>query len=148
MANRRRIAALELLNRLKQLELEQAGERIAAIRSEQALIEGEKSVLRTRAATEGQVVSAETLPFVADFLASLDQRRAQLDSRLNELESQAAGLENALMKAFVEAKTQSTVLQQACRSFQLQQARAVDAETMEVGQAVYLRNARAERGET
>jgi len=145
MANSRRIAALDLLHRLKQLELEQTGEKLVEIRREQGVIDAEKSDLQRRAIEETQVTSPEALPFVADFLASLEARKTQLNDRMVELDRAAAGFEDALTNAFIDAKTQETVLGQARRALKLEQAQREEAESAEVGQRVFQRRAIATR---
>lgn len=139
MANPRRIAALDLLHRLKQLELEQTGERLGDIRRQQSEIDTEKRHLQDRAVFEAQVTAPEALPFVADFLVSLDRRRDQLTTRMAELDAQAAATEHALIDAFIDARTQKIVLDQASNIMKQQQASRDEMEAGEVAQSVHRR---------
>lgn len=146
MASSRRLAALELLSRLRQMELEQVGEKLVDIRREQSTLETERSDLLECARVEAQITAPEALPFVSSFLGSLETRRAQLAQRLAVLDDQAAGFEDELMNAFVEAKTQDIVHAQARKAYANGKARKDEVENNEVGQALHRRRRLGEGG--
>lgn len=135
----RRIAALELLHRVKQQEIDGIGVRLRDIRSEQGRISAEISDLRQRAIDESQQASPETLLFLSDFLTAIEQRRSLLLTRLAKLNDAAQEIEDQLKTAFIDSKRNEVVLDLARQKHQLSEERRESSEAAEIAQNIYLR---------
>ncbi|WP_372886319.1 hypothetical protein [Shimia sp.] len=135
----RRIAALELLHRVKEQEIDGIGVRLRDIRTEQEKITAEINSLRQRAVDESQCATPETLPYLSGFLGAIERRRGLLGARLDKLDETARSIEDELRLAFVEAKRNEAVLDLARERHQLDEARRENAEAAEIAQNIYLR---------
>lgn len=139
MAADRRISALEVLQRLKQQTIDGISVQLKEIRLEQTGIHREMEELQDRAEQESRVTSPEALPFLADFLRALDQRKEILKARLKELDHKAAELEDQLVDAFAEVKKGEAVLDLARQKIQLKERRRETDESAEIAQNIFLR---------
>jgi flagellar export protein FliJ len=139
MAADRRISALEVLQRLKQQNIDGISVQLKEIRLEQTGIHRELEELQDRAEEESRVTSPEALPFLADFLRALDQRKEILKARLKELDHKAEELEDQLVDAFAEVKKGEVVLDLARQKIQLNERRRETDESAEIAQNIFLR---------
>ncbi|MCI5097432.1 MAG: flagellar FliJ family protein [Rhodobacteraceae bacterium] len=139
MAADRRISALEVLQRLKQQTIDGISVQLKEIRLEQTGIHREMEELQDRAEQESRVTSPEALPFLADFLRALDQRKEILKARLKELDHKAEELEDQLVDAFAEVKKGEVVLDLARQKIQLKERRRETDESAEIAQNIFLR---------
>ncbi|GAA6164759.1 hypothetical protein NBRC116590_24630 [Pelagimonas sp. KU-00592-HH] len=140
MSRNRRIAALEVLQRIKQQELDGIGARLSDIRTEQSWINEQLVSLSQRASQEVEAATTETLPFLSDFLQATELRRKALTLRLEDLAKAAQDIEEELKSAFIDSKKNEVVLDIARTKDQLAEQRRETAETAEVAQNIYLRH--------
>lgn len=140
MSRDRRIAALEVLQRIKQQELDGIGARLSDIRTEQSWINEQLASLSQRASQEVEAATTETLPFLSDFLQATELRRKALNLRLEDLAKAAHDIEEELKSAFIDSKKNEVVLDMARSKNLLAEQRRETAETAEVAQNIYLRH--------
>jgi hypothetical protein len=140
VSRNRRIAALEVLQRIKQQELDGIGARLSDIRTEQSWINEQLVSLGQRASQEVEAATTETLPFLSDFLQATELRRKALTLRLEDLAKAAQDIEEELKSAFIDSKKNEVVLDIARTKDQLAEQRRETAETAEVAQNIYLRH--------
>jgi hypothetical protein len=140
VSRNRRIAALEVLQRIKQQELDGIGARLSDIRTEQSWINEQLVSLSQRASQEVEAATTETLPFLSDFLQATELRRKALTLRLEDLAKAAQDIEEELKSAFIDSKKNEVVLDIARTKDQLAEQRRETAETAEVAQNIYLRH--------
>lgn len=140
MSRNRRIAALEVLQRIKQQELDGIGARLSDIRTEQSWINEQLVSLSQLASREVEAATTETLPFLSDFLQATELRRKALTLRLEDLAKAAQDIEEELKSAFIDSKKNEVVLDIARTKDQLAEQRRETAETAEVAQNIYLRH--------
>ncbi len=128
-----------MLQRLKQQTIDGISVQLKEIRLEQTGIHREMEELQDRAEQESRVTSPEALPFLADFLRALDQRKEILKARLKELDHKAEELEDQLVDAFAEVKKGEVVLDLARQKIQLKERRRETDESAEIAQNIFLR---------
>lgn len=139
MPERRRIAALELIQRIRQHEIDGHAARMNAIRGEQGRLHEQVEELDARVAAEGRVIDPETAPYLAGFLRAARARRGFLTDRIAELDRQAAEIEDELLSAFRDAKVNEAVLDRAQDAQRQHLDRKEAAASEEVARNVYLR---------
>jgi hypothetical protein len=131
---------LEVLQRIKQQELDGIGARLSDIRTEQSWINEQLVSLSQRASQEVEAATTATLPFLSDFLQATELRRKALTLRLGDLAKAAQDIEEELKSAFIDSKKNEVVLDIARTKDQLAEQRRETAETAEVAQNIYLRH--------
>lgn len=139
MASKRRIAALSVIQRIKEHELDEHAARMGIVRQHQAAIENELENLQNRVDTEAHISSPEAAPFLAGFLRAIETRRTFLLEELKSLERSAAEIEEHLFDAFTEARTNETVLDKTRYESRKQDEMAEQAALEEVARNRYLR---------
>jgi flagellar export protein FliJ len=139
MSRDQQIAALELLQRIKQQEIDRVGKLLSQIRSEQNALDRELQHLNERSLEETRVSTPEAMAFIPGFLEAIERRRAYIQSQLNELELRADDIEKRLMSAFVDSKANQTVLDSARQEIKAEEDRQQDTELSEIAQNIYLR---------
>ncbi|MDK3016738.1 hypothetical protein [Pseudodonghicola flavimaris] len=142
MPHRRRIAALQLIQRIRQHEIDGHAARMAVVRDEQTRLQAEIAALDTQVDAEGRVTTPETAAYLASFLRAAGARRAHLQTQLSKADRKAAALEHQLMEAFRDAKVNDTVLDQAQDRQQDHHDRQDRAATEEIARTVFLRTRR------
>lgn len=140
----RRISALQLIQRIKQHEIDSYAARMNVIRSEQATLQAELEELQARLDREAHISSPEGAPYLAGFLRAIETRRAYLSAQLEELEHQAAEIEAQLMGTFTEARANDVVLEGSLREKRKQEDRQEFAAAEEIARNLFLRKRRAE----
>ena len=139
MTKDRRISALEVLQRIKQQEIDGIGSRLTAIREKQSQIDRALCELRQLAITEANNTSPETLPFLPDFLKAIEQRSRLLAEQLNVLNEEGLSIEEELRSAFLDGKKNEVVLDIARQKNKLHEAQRETAEMTEIAMNVFLK---------
>ncbi|MGE4325697.1 MAG: hypothetical protein AB7E21_06240 [Pseudodonghicola sp.] len=142
MPERRRIAALKLIQRIRQHEIDGHAARMTALRAEQARVQAQIETLDTQVNREGRVTIPETAGYLASFLRAARTRRARLEAELRRLDTQAEAIEAELLESFRDAKVNDTVLDRARDGQKAHEDRQEAAATEEVARNVYLRQSR------
>lgn len=144
MPPRNRLAALKLIGRIKQHELESIGAELSALRAAQSDLDRQSADLSQRAATEASQSTADTRPYLPGYLKSVDVKQRGLEEERAKIEEQAALTEARLFTAFRETKTNETVLDRAVKEQSQEEARAEIAALDDAGRNLFL----LKRGET
>lgn len=142
MPGRRRIAALQLIQRIRQHEIDGHAARMNAIRGEQARLQEQVQELDDRVAAEGRVTAPETAAYLAGFLRAARVRRAYLSDKIAALDRQAAEIEDALLDSYRDAKVNDAVLDRALDGQRQHLDRQEAAAMEEIARNVYLRQQR------
>lgn len=145
MAPRNRLAALRLIDRIKQHELETIGSELSALRGAQSTLERESAALNDQALYEAVNSTTDTRPYLPGFLKSVQQRQQDLTARIEELDAKALQVEARLMTAFRETKTNEMVTAKAARALAEEQNRAEAAQLDDAGRSLFLANRAADK---
>ncbi len=105
----RRIAALDVIVRLRNHEMEEEARGLAELRGRVAGTERARSRLRAQLREEGHSATLEAAPYVAGFIRQLRGEIEKLDAELAELNRQADTLEEAVRGRFRELKSAEAV---------------------------------------
>lgn len=128
MADRSRFAALKLMQRVKQHELETHGAQLSALRAEQDQLKQQMSDLTDQAVKEASQSTTETRVYLPRYLQSVDTQRDGLNQQHDALEEQAKVVEEQLFDAFREIKTSDAGIAQVAREIARDQERAQTAQ--------------------
>jgi flagellar export protein FliJ len=142
MPERRRIAALKLIGRIRQHEIDGHAARMTALRAEQARVQAQIAALDAQVDREGRVTTPETASYLASFLRAAQTRRSRLKAELRRLDTEAEAIEAELLESFREAKVNDTVLDRARDAQKAHEGRQEAAATEEIARNVYLRQTR------
>ena len=113
MAGRRQIAALKLINTIRQHELDAIGAQLAGLRAQQTLLTEQSAALTQRAIAEQTGSTLETQAYLPAYLSSVDRQQRGLAAEGDALSGQIDTLEDALFAQFRALKTTQTVLSKA-----------------------------------
>ena len=122
MSTQRRLKALALVDRLKSHQLETIGASMSALRARQAEIVAQQQALETQAQQEATNTTPENNAFLQTYLVSVAQHQAQLATQMEVLEEQIALLEDELLEAFRDVKTNEAVSDSTAKQLQQDQA--------------------------
>ncbi|AQS46953.1 hypothetical protein BMG03_03440 [Thioclava nitratireducens] len=110
---RNRIAALEVIGRLRRRELEEQAGELSKLNAQVARLESERDTLTARARAELHVTSPETAPYAAGFREAVRETVSWLDQEIGTLNERRVPLEDRMRELFREAKTYDTLLDRA-----------------------------------
>jgi len=113
MAGRRQIAALKLINTIRQHELDAIGAQLAGLRAQQTSLTEQSAALTQRAIAEQTGSTLETQAYLPAYLSSVDRQQRGLAAEGDALSGQIDTLEDALFAQFRALKTTQTVLSKA-----------------------------------
>jgi flagellar biosynthesis chaperone FliJ len=109
---KRRIAALELIERLKTHEMEGEVRELGLLHGRIDALEQERRALFGRLESEAHIVSIEAAPYVGNFIRAIREEIAARDREIDRLDRQAEKLEAAVREKYHEVKTFSVALEQ------------------------------------
>ena len=138
MALRDRIAALKLINRIKQHEMETLGAALAGLRDAEKELEDQSARLRKDALSEATQSTEDTRSFLPAYLKSVETRQFSLTDECAIIADKTVLAEEKLFQSFRESKTTEQVLGRVTNEFALEEARAVTAEMDDAGRALFL----------
>ncbi|MDC0739446.1 hypothetical protein N6L24_14250 [Cognatishimia sp. SS12] len=144
MPQRRRIKALQVLQRLKEHELDQHAAEMGEIRAHQAQLQTEITTLQTRLETEAQITAPESAPYLAGFLNAVNSRRAFLDAEMHKLDQKAAQIEGRLLQTYTEARSNESVLNKTLHTQRRIEDMAETTALEEIARTRYLRQKRGD----
>ncbi|WP_407474756.1 flagellar motor protein [Sulfitobacter sp. PM12] len=110
MAGRRQIAALKLINTIRQHELDAIGAQLSGLRAQQTSLTEQSAALTQRAIAEQTGSTLETQAYLPAYLSSVDRQQRGLAAEGDALSGQIDTLEDALFAQFRALKTTQTVL--------------------------------------
>ena len=113
MAGRRQIAALKLINTIRQHELDAIGAQLSGLRAQQTSLTEQSAALTQRAIAEQTGSTLETQAYLPAYLSSVDRQQRGLAAEGDALAGQIDTLEDALFARFRALKTTQTVLSKA-----------------------------------
>ena len=113
MAGRRQIAALKLINTIRQHELDAIGAQLSGLRAQQTSLTEQSAALTQRAIAEQTGSTLETQAYLPAYLSSVDRQQRGLAAEGDALSGQIDSLEHALFAQFRALKTTQTVLSKA-----------------------------------
>lgn len=142
MDRRRRIESLQVLQRIKEHELDTHAAEMGQIRAHQAKIQSELDKLEERIATEAHITSPESAPFLAGFLKAIETRRVFLQREMERLDQEAALIEGRLFDTYTEARSNEAVLDKNLFEQRREEDLAETASLEEVARNRYLRQMR------
>ncbi|SHH78752.1 hypothetical protein [Cognatishimia maritima] len=144
MDRTRRIQALQVLQRIKEHELDGHAAKMGLIRSHQAQVQSEIDKLDERLAKEAHISTPEAAPFLAGFLKAIQTRRAFLEKEMARLDKDAAQIEGKLFDTYTEARSNEAVLDKTLVEKRREDDLAESASLEEVARNRYLRQMRGE----
>lgn len=144
MDRARRIESLQVLQRVKEHELDTHAAQMGQIRAHQAQIQAELDKLDDRIANEAHITSPESAPFLAGFLKAIETRRAFLQKEMEKLDKEAALIEGQLFETYTEARSNEAVLDKNLFEKRREEDMAETASLEEVARNRYLRQMRGE----
>lgn len=106
---RRRIAALALLERLKRHEIEERAREFRALRARMEQLEGERDRLLDSLRRDAHVATIEAAPYLGDYIRSVRNQAALLEAEIAQLSPRAEQLEAFVREKFGGMKTFETV---------------------------------------
>jgi len=142
MDRKRRIESLQVLQRVKEHELDTHAAEMGQIRAHQAQIQKELDNLDERIATEAHITSPESAPFLAGFLKAIETRRGFLELEMARLDKEAAQIEGRLFETYTEARSNEAVLDKTLLEQRREEDLAETASLEEVARNRYLRQMR------
>ena len=144
MDRARRIESLQVLQRVKEHELDTHAAQMGQIRAHQAQIQTELDKLDDRITNEAHITSPESAPFLAGFLKAIETRRAFLQKEMEKLDKEAALIEGRLFETYTEARSNEAVLDKNLFEKRREEDMAETASLEEVARNRYLRQMRGE----
>ncbi|MFY0597952.1 MAG: hypothetical protein JXQ85_16095 [Cognatishimia sp.] len=142
MDRQRRIESLQVLQRVKEHELDTHAAQMGEIRGHQAQVQAELDKLEERIATEAHITSPESAPFLAGFLKAIEARRVFLQKEMERLDEKAALIEGQLFETYTEARSNEAVLDKNLFEQRRDAEMAETASLEEVARNRYLRQMR------
>ena len=100
MAGRRQIAALKLINTIRQHELDAIGAQLSGLRAQQTSLTEQSAALTQRAIAEQTGSTLETQAYLPAYLSSVDRQQRGLAAEGDALSGQIDTLEDALFAQF------------------------------------------------
>lgn len=144
MDRRRRIESLQVLQRIKEHDLDTQAAKMGEIRSHQATIQAELDKLEERIATEAHITTPESAPFLAGFLKAIETRRAFLQMEMDRLDKEAARIEGRLFETYTEVRSNEAVLDKTLVEQRREEEFAETVALEEVARNRYLKQMRGE----
>ena len=144
MDRARRIESLQVLQRVKEHELDTHAAAMGQIRAHQAQIQSELDQLDEKIRTEAHIDTPESAPFLAGFLKAIETRRAFLQQEMDRLDHEAAKIEGQLFETYTEARSNEAVLDKNLFEKRREEDMAETASLEEVARNRYLRQMRGE----
>ena len=144
MDRTRRIEALQVLQRVKEHELDTHAAQMGLIRAHQAEVQAELDKLDDRIANEAHITSPESAPFLAGFLKAIEVRRGFLSAEMERLDKEAALIEGRLFETYTEARSNEAVLDKTLVEKRREEDMAETASLEEVARNRYLKQMRGE----
>lgn len=144
MDRARRIESLQVLQRVKEHELDTHAAQMGQIRAHQAQIQAELDKLDDRIANEAHITTPESAPFLAGFLKAIEARRGFLQIEMDRLDKEAALIEGRLFETYTEARSNEAVLDKNLIEKRREEDIAETASLEEVARNRYLRQMRGE----
>lgn len=102
MSDKRRLAALSVILKAKQRELDRIAGELTTLRAQQSQVLRSIDELDKRRDTESYSASLEAQSFVVTFLQALAAERRQAVEKLSELDDMCAVLEEQVRDRFIE----------------------------------------------
>lgn len=118
-----RIVALDLIQRIRQQDLEGQAAILSGLNQKIAKTEGEIEFFLGQIQGEAHVTSIESAPYVGDFIRSVRAQINSLEIELNKLAIEAEQIEDRVRAKFIDVKTFGTVLEKAVEAKSLQDRR-------------------------
>lgn len=133
MKTSKRIAALQLIQRLNQFEIDALGRQLNVVRSKMDVIDTQLGDLQSQLDRETYSISVESAPYLAGFLGAVKKQKQFLHLELGTLTIQSTEIETLLMERFIQSKTYEIPLRSAQRNQQLRIDRHESQELDEIG---------------
>ena len=137
MAGRRQIAALKLINTIRQHELDAIGAQLSGLRAQQTSLTEQSAALTQRAIAEQTGSTLETQAYLPAYLSSVDRQQLGLAAEGDALSGQIDTLEDALFAQFRALKTTQTVLSKAQTEAKADADRAEQAALDDASRALF-----------
>jgi len=108
-AARRRLKALDVMERLKRLDTEREARSTAQLRDRMARLDSEKQVLLHRLSGESRIDGLEGAPYLGRFIRSIRAEVDRISHEASKLAPEVAAPEDRLRAALSEQKTYETL---------------------------------------
>jgi len=132
---RRRLEALQKVQRLRRHELELTGAAMAELRQQEAWLEGELAELKEKALREARESSAETRTFLAPYLDAVSRTEGHIEARKAQLREELERVKEELYGRFLNEKVADQTAGRARTDIALDRRRA---ELLEMDEAARL----------
>ena len=104
-AARRRLKALDVMERLKRLDTEREARSTAQLRDRMNLLDSEKQALLHRLSGESRIDGLEGAPYLGRFIRSIRAEVDRISHEASKLAPEVAAAEDRLRAALAEQKT-------------------------------------------
>ncbi|MDF3414847.1 flagellar motor protein [Sulfitobacter sp. M57] len=138
MALKNRLAALQLIDRIKQHEMETIGAELAKLRAEEKALEDQSAELHADALREAANSTEDTRAFLPAYLNSVEVIQQGLAEDRAATAAQAAQSEEQLFAAFRETKTTEQILKRVNNDITEETARKAASQMDDADRALYM----------
>jgi len=139
MANLKRIAALQFIQKNHQYEIDKLGNSLGILRNEVLILQAELDKLQAGMDQETHSVSPEAAPYLAGYLRAVKHQQEFYRLQMAALIMQCGELEQKLYDRFCSAKTDESPLKKALSQNNLERAQRETLINDEVGVNAYHR---------
>lgn len=138
MGLRDRLAALKLIDRIKQHEMEAIGASLAELRATEKDLDEQSAKLRKDAHREAEDSTEDTRIFLPAYLESVEVRQQGLSEERAAVSEKTALTEEKLFDAFRESKTTEQVLHHVKNEVALEETRATASQMDDAGRTLFM----------
>jgi hypothetical protein len=138
MALRDRMAALQLIDRIKQHEMEAIGATLAELRAVEKDLTDQSAKLQADALREATESTEDTRIFLPAYLNSVEVLQQNLAEKHAAAAEKTALVEEQLFDAFRDSKTTEQVLQRVKTEVASEEARATASQMDDAGRALFM----------
>ncbi|MGC1504561.1 MAG: flagellar motor protein [Sulfitobacter sp.] len=138
MALRDRLAALQLIDRIKQHEMEAIGAQLAELRATEKNLADQSAKLQDDALREAADSNEDTRIFLPAYLKSVELRQHGIAEERATASKKTALVEEKLFGAFRESKTTEQVLHRVKKEIALEDSRATASQMDDAGRALFM----------
>lgn len=137
MSDKRRLAALSVILKAKQRELDRIAGELTTLRAQQSQVLRSIDELDKRRDTESYSASLEAQSFVVTFLQALAAERRQAVEKLSELDDMCAVLEEQVRDRFIELQKWRSSSRKLGETIAYEARRLENAQMDEIGNILF-----------
>ncbi|KAA9009986.1 hypothetical protein [Histidinibacterium aquaticum] len=136
-AQRSRIAALALMEKIGRYEMVEEAKRLGELRQMSSALRKDSDALQAKLVNETSDVPLEAQPYLSGFIRSVRSEAADCLDRAGKIDAEAEGLEERVLEAFRNLKTVQIALERTRHEALLAKRAAEDAKTDDLNSFAY-----------